>query len=402
MRGHGALAVVSDHHLYLVGGDAGDVQRVTLDGRATKPLWSADGRWLAVTVSPAPPKKNPYADLPTSVRLVSAAGKVIRTVSPPGAHDAVAHWSPNGHRLAITYRVRRRYTAEVVRISGNARLLTRAGYLSGVAWSPDGSRIAVGVSRFRKPATATSWRSEIDVYSPRGSKLRMQAAHHGGIIEVTRWWPDGSGVLGWIDPMGSGSIAADGLPLYDFTADGHRRKLGGMLAYAQWLATSRATNQVALIAGGDRELTLGHKHLVICDKKTCRPVMQKSSQVSFDPAWSESGRLAFVTDQAVSPSHGIGVAYIDEVQASGGLALLFPQRRSRATHLLSGAHASDPVWGRPGDGSMLVVRKRSLWLLTDALNHATRVAGPIDVSANTYYGFVPWDDSFAWSFAVPQ
>jgi hypothetical protein len=24
------------------------------------------------------------------------------------------------------------------------------------------------------------------------------------------------------------------------------------------------------------------------------------------------------------------------------------------------------------------------------------------VSANAYYGFVPWDDSFAWSAAVPQ
>lgn len=402
MRGHGELAVISDHHLYLVGGDAGDVQRVALDGRATRPLWSADGRWLAVTVSPAPPKKNPYADLPTSVRLVSAAGKVIRTVSPPGAHDAVAHWSPTGRRLAITYRVRRRYTAEVVGIGGNARLLTRARYLSGVAWSPDGSRIAVGVSRFHKPATATSWRGEIDVYSPRGSKLRMQAAHHGGIIEVARWWPDGSGVLGWIDPMGSGSIAADGLSLYDFTANGHRRKLGGMLAYPQWLATSRATNQVAFIAGGDREVTLGHKHLVICDETSCRTIEQKSTQVTFDPAWSTHGTLAVIRDQTVSPSSGIGMSYVAKTQASGGLALVAPYPKKHAVHLSVGADASDPAFGRDSEGTILVVKKRALWLLSLDMNQATRVAGPIDVSANAYYGFVPWDDSFAWSAAVPQ
>lgn len=98
------------------------------------------------------------------------------------------------------------------------------------------------------------------------------------------------------------------------------------------------------------------------------------------------------------------MSYVAKTQASGGLALVAPYPKKHAVHLSVGADASDPAFGRDSEGTILVVKKRALWLLSLDINQATatRVAGPIDVSANAYYGFVPWDDSFAWSAAVPQ
>jgi hypothetical protein len=174
-----------------------------------------------------------------------------------------------------------------------------------------------------------------------------------------------------------------------------------MLQYPDWLATSKTHDEVAFIAGGDRELTEQHKHLVVCTRTSCHAVAQPKHQVTFDPAFSRGGRLALVRDHAVQPTPAngrFGLTFTKKVAASGGLAFVVPFPHSHVVRLSSGTSASDPVWGR--DGSMLVVKGRALWLLTGALNKATRVAGPLQVSSSQYYGFVAWTDSFAWSAAV--
>lgn len=401
MLGHGELAFVSRHRLYLL--RTSGLTGVPLSGRATRPAWSPDGRWLVVTTSPAPPKSDPYADEPTSVWLVSQAGKPLRKVTPGGAHDATATWSPRADRVAVTYRTDRRYHAVVVDASGRTTRLAEAVNISGLAWSPDGRRIALGLSRFVRPATRGSWRSEILVMSATARHAHSVARDRGGLYVIADWWPDGGGVMAWMDPMGSGSIRADGLPLYDFDVDGGRRRLTtSMLTYPAWLATSRPHDEVALIAGGDRELTGANKHVVVCAPRHCRSIPQPKNLVSFDPTWTTSGRLAVVRDRAIPATDnngGFGPAFSDRVDGSGGIDIV---RGAKADPIAGGDGATAPVWGR--DGSILMVRNHAVWLRPTGEAAARRIAGPVDAAgpfnqADPYYGFVNWRDSFAWTAA---
>jgi hypothetical protein len=106
IRGHGELAMISsDQRLYLLGGKAQGVHKVALVDRAYGPLWSHDGRWLAVTTRPDPPASSPNADEPTTVWLVSPAGDVVRRLTPKGedVYHAAAAWSPRADKIAIEY-----------------------------------------------------------------------------------------------------------------------------------------------------------------------------------------------------------------------------------------------------------------------------------------------------------
>ncbi|MGN6475046.1 MAG: hypothetical protein ACTHK4_15545 [Mycobacteriales bacterium] len=401
---------MSTGRLYLVGGQvSGGTREVAIQGQASEPVWSHDGHWLAVIVQPPPPKPDPYADEPATVWLVSRSGEVVRRLTSPTGRirDVGLAWSPTADRLAMTYTLRNQGHVDLVGADGARSSLVTAPTVSLVAWSPDGRHLAVGRNRFHKPITATSWRSEIDVFAARGGIPRVIATHRGGILDVAGWWPDGSGVLAWIDPMGSGSIAADGLRLYDFDVHGGRRFLGGTLEYRPWIAASQVRNEVALIVGGDRELTNQHKHLVVCSLSTCRSVPQRKDEVSFDPAFASDGRLAVVRDRAVSPTAhngAFGPSFTAKVDASGVVELVSGSaNRAEA----GGDGATAPVWGR--DGSMLMVREGALWLKPQGSSRSQRVAGPLSLANDSdyfagdpwdYYGFVGWWNAFAWSDAV--
>lgn len=403
IRGHGELAVISrDRSLYLMGGKLSGAHKVALTDPAGDPAWSHDGRWLAVITQPAPPTSQP-ADEPTTIWLVSRAGKVVRRLTPAGqdVYHATAAWSPTADRLAISYTADVTSPAgatqriDVVTTSGATTALASAPNISGFAWSPSGRRLAVGLNHFVLPAG--KWRSRLVVFTLASGSHRAVSTVNGDILDVAGWWPDGSGVLAWRDYQGSGSLAADGLPLLDIsTATGHRRQLTKtMLQYEGWLATSKVTNEVAFIAGGDRILTNGHKHLVVCSHRRCRSIAQPKRKVSFDPAWSPGGRLAVVRDRAVKAVNGNYLfSYTRKVDDSGGIALV----RGRHVHALTGATGGTaPVWGR--GGSMLFVRGSSLWFLRAGSTRPRRVAGPLS-SSDSFYGFVSWWDSFAWTAAV--
>jgi TolB protein len=402
LDGHGELAVVSGHELYLLGGPVSGVHHVGFGNQASQPQWSHDGRWLAVLVTPRPPRSNPYADEPSAVWLVSSDGTTVRRLPPytTKMHDVRIAWSPVADRLAIEYSEIYKSTSkdrdyvEVVDTARNVTAIAHAYLVSGIAWSPDGRRLAVARNRFVRPVTGSSWRSQIDLFPAAGGTPRVVVRDEGGVYDIAGWWPDGGGVLAWIDPMGSASLAADGLGLYDFGLAGHRRHLADMLQYPAWLATSRTRDEVALIAGGDRDLTGDHKHLVICSRITCHSVAQPKGQVSFDPAWSADGRLAVVRDRAVPLTNDNVANYTNQVDASGGIDLV---SAGSAHPLPAGATATAPVWGT--DGAMMMVRNHALWLRAAGASTSTRVAGPIDETGQ-YYGFVDWWASFAWSEAV--
>lgn len=405
IRGHGELAVIDQaRRLHLIGGAVRGARTVPLAGRANLPQWSHDGRWLAVTTQPVPPRSNPRADEPTTVWLVSRSGHVVRRLTPAGqnVYHAQAEWSPRADQLAMSYTAGVGTSSvtmkfDVVDTSGRARTLAAAPLISGFAWAPDGRRVAVAVNHFEN--APGKWDSRLATYAARGGRGRTVTNTLGNVLDVAGWWPDGSGVLAWLDYQGSASLAADGLPLIDISVvNGHRRELTKtMLQYSGWLATSRLRDEVALVAGGDRELTGSHKHLVVCSRTRCHSVVQPKRRVTFDPAWSLDGRLAAVRDRAIPPTAANGyftLRYTHKVEGSGGIDLVQGQR---VRALAGAARATAPVWG--GRGSMLFVRSSSLWLLTAGSASARRVAGPIN-STDNFYGFVSWWDSFAWSGAT--
>jgi dipeptidyl aminopeptidase/acylaminoacyl peptidase len=404
MSGHGELAVIHAHELFLVGGPVSGVHYVGFGNQPSDPQWSSDGKWLTVTVTPPAPKTNPYADEPSKVWLVSPTGKTVRVLSTDEikTYDVTAAWSPVADRVAISYTNHSKNPSndkdhlEIVDASnGVADGVLVAPVISGFAWSPDGQRLAVGRNVFTGEPGA--WQSKLITINAGSDARRTVTTAKGDVLEVAGWWPDGSGILTRLDYQGSASLAADGLPLLDVSlANGDRRRLAGSaLAYPQWLATSKVSNQVAFVAGGDREVTLGHKRLEVCGAASCHVFEQGGAQVSFDPAWSTTGRLAFVRDRAIDTKDGFGLSYVNKIQSSGGIVL--GSVGSGVQPVAAGKRASAPTWGR--DGSMLIVRDDALWLLAPGLHHAVKVVSGVQVDSN-YYGFVPWHDSFAWSEAA--
>lgn len=414
MSGHGELAVIHTRQLYLVGGPVTGVKYVGFGNNPNDPQWSHDGRWLSVVVTPPPYKAHPFRERPSQVWIVTPRGRPVLLAGPTDVdtYDVSVAWSPAADRLAISYTThgqpaaRNRVHLDLVTLPARGSQvfavqrtpLLSAAEISGFAWSPNGLQIAVGSDRFG--GAPGVWRSKLVAIDAESFFRHTITTATGNVLEVAGWWPDGSGVLTWLDHQGSASLAADGLPLYDITvANGHRRKLASsMLQYSQWLATSAVRDEVAFIAGGDRDVTLGHKHLVVCDRRECHVQSQGRAQVSFDPAWSAEGTLAFVRDQAIDPNHGCcGLAYVNKIQESGGVLVLPHGRAPHAAQ--AGDAASAPTWGT--DGSMLVVKNDALWLLSPGLQQATKVVDGLQVLPDSnYYGNVAWHDSFAWTDAV--
>lgn len=387
LAGHGELAVISSHRLYLVGSAANGTRRVALPGRATGPVWSHDGRWLAVESTAAGRH---------SVYLVAADGSTSRRLIGPVADLGALSWAPRGHLLAVRFATgqggQRREVAATVTTAGVVRVLASSQVVTGPVWSPLGRSLALATDRF-----SSGWVSTLEVVAAEGGSVRRVVREQGSVYDLAGWWPDGTGLLAWQDYQGSASLAADGVPLLDIRlSDGARHRLARtMLEYPQWLAGSAARHRVAFVAGGDRELTAGHKHIEVCTKRHCHAVAQSFGAVSFEPAWTARGRLSLVRDRAVPVSNGsFGMTYVEAVQNSGSVLV---QRAGRLDATAAGRGATAPEWGTAG--ALLVVRGRALWLAT--ATQARRVAGPITVPSN-YYGFVPWTSSYAWTRAVPQ
>jgi hypothetical protein len=405
MNGHGELAVIHAHELFLIGAPAkgaNGVHYVGFGNRPSDPQWSHDGRWLSVVVTPPPYQHRPYVERPSFVAIVGPRGEVVHEV-PRGidAYDVTTAWSPTADKLAVSYSLHHK-NGDVSRMvlsfidptTGVSDGLVAAPELSGFAWSPDGTQLAFVSNRFY--GTPQQWHSRLVTVDAGTDARHLVTTATGNVLEVAGWWPDGSGILTRLDYGGSASLAADGLPLFDVSlANGHRRRLPGLaLAYPQWLATSKLSNQIAYVAGGDREVTLGDKHIEVCGAASCRSVSQGAHQVSFDPAWDSSGFLLFVRDRAVDPAHGYGASYVDQIQASGRVDIGSPSTPAKPLAGTGGASAPTP-----GKGAVLFVRRGGLWLLTAGQRRAVEVVSGLQVPSN-YYGFVPWHDSFAWTDAV--
>jgi TolB protein len=233
-----------------------------------------------------------------------------------------------------------------------------------------------------------------------------------GII-VSGWWPNGRGLLCWLDPSHSGSIAADGMALLSMPlASRQPRLLTWTLSYPDYLAWSPAAQRLLLVAGRGRAV-YGHKTLALCNvpRDTCRPLLRRQDVVSLDPAWAPDGRhIAFVTAYNLGDVGGFS--------SDQGLLSWIRSRhlwvadsRGAGAHVLhvAGAGTFTPQWSRDGT-HLLYVRDNALWLVPVHGGAAVQVArlfatpglppyqsplgGPF--WRLFYYGHVAWTSLFAW------
>ncbi|HLK79038.1 MAG TPA: hypothetical protein VKU77_36000 [Streptosporangiaceae bacterium] len=446
-NGHGELAYVAYGKLYLrggpAGGPAGAPHRVTLPGLPYAPAWSADGRWLAVQVSSPPPASQPFLQQPATLWLVNAAGTSARRITPASWQVSGFAWAPHRDELAVAAYLpkappARADLAATLTPAGQYRILAAGQTLTGPAWSPDGTRLAVGTATF----TAGQWHSRLDLLSPSAGTSAVAATNTGNVLELAGWWPDGHGLLYWTDYQGSASIAADGLPL-DAIALGSRSPrtlLPAMLVHASWLAPAPRGRAFAAVAGGDRVIWSGGKQITLCAPAgRCTPVRQPAGVVSVGPSWSPGGSAIVFARLSASGPFGPGghadftpswitrweatstlwtapapapapVAAPGSVAANGSAPATGPApapgsaATGSAARLLTaaGRGAHDPVWGR--DGSVLFVRADSLWLLPPRAAAPIRLTGPLGVLSGpafdqTYYGYVPYPQLFAWTLS---
>ncbi|MHB8505630.1 MAG: hypothetical protein ACYDEN_07930 [Acidimicrobiales bacterium] len=411
----GELAYVSGHSLVIID-RSGRRHTVALPGSGvpSAPAWSADGQWLAfLRLAPATAAFGP----PGTLWVVRADGTGAH---PLGAAGQFA-WDPAQDTLAFTSTSGRLALASMGGAPARIAPLGRNGTPESLSWSPAGNTLAV--------ATVTYGRNggtgHLVLLAAGAHRARVLATSQAYGFDLAGWWPDGRGLLYWKDEAFSASIAADGLPLVARSlASGATHTIATTLAYPDWLAWSPG-GTLAVVAGADRVVWNGAKHLLLCQvaSGSCSVQPQPKGTTSIDPAWAPAGELYFArstgtaayTFGAPPGVAGVGGApfgwkAVEGWAAAGGL------RVEQAAGAGGGRPAGGAAAGGGGGGAavaggaggqeptfagagILFVRGGSLWLLTDGSSKPIQLTGRLGSYGSAdpgYYGYINWRDEFAW------
>ncbi len=276
----------------------------------------------------------------------------------------------------------------VARPGGPPRRLLPDGWgAGGIAFAPDGRRLAV--TRFKDvwAVDLASGRARLVYRTPRGQVAPP---------ELAGWSPDGRWILFWSDIQNSASLAADGLPLKAVRASGGpvRLVLDSLVAsdFLTWCGP-----RLVAAAGGDRVTTVG-----------------KSIVSTAPPAWRATPLSRDRTRSWVSPSCARDGAKIAAAAGPAGdlrrfgeerrgIWLLSPRRRLTTAPM--GTSDETPRWSRDG-GWILFVRSsvvtenanaRGTLELARASGGRPQAVGARPVTGWNYYGHYSWADALDWS-----
>ncbi len=395
-RGQGHLAFLWAHTLYILDGDAGVLRHPAGSTPVAQMAWSPDGAWLAYIR---------VADATTGsgelwlARPDGAAQRVTGLAAPATSFS----WLPRGHTLSVTL-------AGGGRGTGRQWLVTppsapRAASLSGAYGlpSPDGTmRAYSAVLPYKQSEVEQRSDALYTVPAAGGRATRQYTALHGGIALV-RWWPNSRGLVFWLDPYHSNSIAADGLGLYTMPLGGAPRLLTTALAYADWLSWSPSGHSILLVTGTGREVW-HDKALMICDviAPLCRTLPRQPGAVAVAPAWSpHANRIAFVQARDRANAGAFGFTTTQALMAWVQTHTLWvADGRGAHAHRLAAAGTGvyQPRWSADGR-HILYIRDDALWLIDAAGGAPARIAGPFPGTPDLFgfYGHPSWPITLAWS-----
>ena len=414
----GKLAYVQGGDIWIKALPDGEPQRLTTDGRNNTPRWSPSGKWLAF-------RKGEFEQ----VWVMRADGTEARSLQavPNGAFA----WSPMADRLAYADSDR----LKVVNADGTdpVTLVTgpsvtpptppplKENTVGRIAWSPDGAWIACEWQEWqpKQPLTYQGlWRVSSD--GEQLAELYVSGAPAKGEAILAGWSLDGQHILFWQGEMLSGSILADGVPLYSLPAGGEEpvqlaRQLASdvrpstdkVLAYSDFVAPAPASAQVAITVGAYRATWMNKRVAVVEAGTDAISFLTTEDLAAFSPSWSpDSTRLAYVAMPDEGDLVGGDDARLGMMERR--IWVVNTQGEPQPQQLTDDPAYRDerPLWS--ADGSHLLFARMdaegraSLWLIPAAggdprwvVDELTPLPGPAPGWWG-YYGHVDWDQLFDW------
>lgn len=359
----GRLAYTRDGKVYTYEG-----AREREIGPGHTPRWSPDGQWLA------------YISDKGRLRLVKPDGTAAASPDGLPAAEAIA-WSPARPLLAVG-------TATGLWIvqpgESPSELVADPRGIRNFMWSPDGRRIAYATTELKAqpPPADTLWIIPAEGGTPAGVIRDEQSG-----LYVAAWWPDGQGLLYWLAPMHSASLAADGMPLQSLPLGGGApRRLTTMLGNSRWISRAPDGKRFLVTAGGGRQAWIG-KSLAVCDPQSCTEISQPAGTVSFDGTWAPAGdRIAFVRAEA-RPGTDSGQGWLQT------RTLWVSRPDGSEARSLAQTNVHSPMWARDGR-HLLYVKDDGLWWIDLESGVPIKIAGLTQQPGPGYYGQIAAD--VAW------
>jgi Tol biopolymer transport system component len=378
--------------------------RVLAGPGATRPRWSPDGAWIA------------YQDRSNALWVVRPDGRAAHKI------EDKAHrwdWAPRGVRIAVVHGNSSQLT--VVDAERGERW-SPPGRVDDFTWSADGSRVAYSVLIAPR---AGGWVDDVFV-ARLGTPARPRClpvpcpdihqveVHIGGrdvdtTVDVgvffAGWSPDGSTLLVWPDENHSSSIAMDGLPLHELSADGGTtRPLTRTLVRRDWIAWSPDGRRLLTVESGGRMRGDSPRRIVECAvaAASCRAVADNA----IDPAWSsDAGRISFVQVAEHPPNNPDDWAS----QYAHRTLVVVASDGTRRADVPATSGAASPRW--LDNGNILLVRDGGLSIVdptTGRRNELVHTIGlgnddvppPNAYEATDLVGYA-WTNAFAVAPASP-
>jgi dipeptidyl aminopeptidase/acylaminoacyl peptidase len=405
VAGLGKVAYVLDGVIYVKDLPDGVATRL-IEG--SEPRWSPSGEWLIFWSG-------------DSHSLIHMDGSSLRQLPNWPASDdprvmpcSVAAWSPAEDKLA--YVSDGAIFVENADGSGERRVTTLGSCPLGLAWSPDGLRLAYDQQE-QIPLSGYSDEGggKVAPINRRASLWVVDANGSGNSVELYRsttdglfaagWIADGEEVLFWRDIQFSASMMADGLPLEAIAAQAGAQPRELAWGSTAGMSLAPAEGKVAMTVPPGRE-SWTRKRIVTVEVDSGEThYLTPEDRASIQPAWSSDGtRIAFVSKPDVGAGPG-GPGYELETMASDRRIWVMNADGSDQRPLTDDPAYRDeqPLWS--ADGSQILFarldgeRRASLWLMPSNGGAPQRVVdtiGPSGGGLMGYYTNVGWEAMFDW------
>lgn len=387
IKGQGDLAFVWHGLLYALDGETGSLQQLTDSGQAVCPTWSSDGQWVAfVRVTDAVATTGSL----WIVRRDGSQAHQIQQLPGPVDKDGFA-WSPTADMLAVTSD----NALWLVTPDQAPRQLAKNDAQIWFAWSPDGQSLAYNT-------TGPDDQSDpLVTLSLAGGEPITRTTVSQAAIHVAAWWPDGKGLLYYVVPLHSASLAADGLPLCSLSlASGEVKTISTGLPHGDWLSLS-PQGRLAMVAGSGRTVWNQKSLLTACwSTGSTKRLTPPKGSVAIDPAFSPDGSwLAFVATRDLGRDL-MGFKTPDALADWVSTRTLWVSAADGTQQRqLTAAGTGVYLLGWSRDGSrLLFVRGGAVWLMDAAGGEPQQVIGrlPDEKDYFGFYGYACYHDEVAW------